>query len=110
MNLCADGRLPNLMIFLKCNKGTFMTNEEIQQKIKTIIVSSLELEDVTENDIDSASPLFGEGLGLDSIDALELGMALKKTFGIEFSKDPAENKKIFKSVKTLADFIEGSMV
>lgn len=82
--------------------------EEIEQKIKDIIVSSLDLEDITPADIETDIPLFGEGLGLDSIDALELGMAIRKTFGVVFSKDPAENKKIFRSVKTLADFVEAS--
>ena len=49
---------------------------------------------------------FGEGLGLDSIDALELGMAIKKAFGVTFSQIPADNKAIFRSVKTLADFVQ----
>ena len=51
-------------------------------------------------------PLFGEGLVLDSIDALELGMAVKKAFGVSFSSNPADNKQIFRSVKTLADYVE----
>ncbi len=76
-----------------------------EQKIKEIIVSSLDLEDVSPNEITDEAPLFGEGLGLDSIDALELGMAIKKAFGISFSKDPAENKKTFYSVKTIADYV-----
>lgn len=85
-----------------------MTREEIENTIKELVVSSLELEDVTPADIETDVPLFGEGLGLDSIDALELGMAVKKRFGVTFSKDPAANKQIFKSVKTLADFIESN--
>lgn len=80
---------------------------EIQDKIKDIIVSSLDLEDITPAEIETEAPLFGEGLGLDSIDALELGMAIKKEFGIVFSKDPAENKKVFYSVKSLAEHIAG---
>lgn len=83
-----------------------MTREEIEQKLKETIVSSLDLEDITPADIETDVPLFGEGLGLDSIDALELGMAVKKAFGISFSADPAENKKIFHSVKTLADHVQ----
>ena len=83
-----------------------MTREEIESKLKDVIVSSLDLEDLTAADIATDAPLFGEGLGLDSIDALELGMAVKKTFGVTFASDPAENKKIFYSVKTLSDFIE----
>lgn len=76
-----------------------------EAKIKEIIVRSLDLEEVEPEAIDTEAPLFGEGLGLDSIDALELGMAIKKEFGIAFSKDPAENKKVFYSVKTIADYI-----
>lgn len=83
-----------------------MTREEIESKLKDVIVSALSLEDVTAGDIRTDDPLFGEGLGLDSIDALELGMAVKKAFGVTFSSNPADNKKIFYSVKTLADFIE----
>ncbi len=83
-----------------------MNTEETEQKLKEIIVSSLDLEDVSPSDIETDAPLFGEGLGLDSIDALELGMAIKREFGISFSKDPADNKRIFHSVKTLAHHIE----
>ena len=82
------------------------TREEIESKLKDVIVSALDLEDLSVADIATDVPLFGEGLGLDSIDALELGMAVKKTFGVTFASDPAENKKIFYSVKTLADFVE----
>ncbi len=83
-----------------------MTREETEQKIKETIVAALDLEDLTPADIQTDAPLFGEGLGLDSIDALELGMAVKKAFGVTFSSDAAENKKIFYSVKTLADHVE----
>lgn len=83
-----------------------MTREEIEVKLKETVVSSLDLEDLTPADIETDVPLFGEGLGLDSIDALELGMAVKKAFGITFSSNPAENKQIFRSVKTLADYVE----
>lgn len=85
-----------------------MATEETIAKIKELVVSSLDLEDVSPSDIETEAPLFGEGLGLDSIDALELGMAVKKAFGITFSKNPADNKQIFYSVKTLADYMEGN--
>ena len=84
-----------------------MNRNEIESKLKEIVVTALDLEDLTPADIETEVPLFGEGLGLDSIDALELGMAVKKHFGITFSSNPADNKKIFYSVKTLADYIEG---
>jgi len=78
---------------------------ELEEKIKELIISSLELEDITADDIKDEEALFGDGLGLDSIDALELGMALKKEFDVTFSKNKDENKKYFYSVKTIADFI-----
>lgn len=83
-----------------------MTREEIETKLKETVVSALELEDLTPADIETDVPLFGEGLGLDSIDAMELGMAVKKAFGVPFSSNPADNKQIFRSVKTLADYVE----
>ncbi len=83
-----------------------MTRTELETKIKETIVSALDLEDLTPADIETAAPLFGDGLGLDSIDALELGMAVKKAFGVTFSSVPAENRAIFHSVSSLADHIE----
>jgi len=80
--------------------------ENLKQKIKELIVSSLELEDIKPENIVDSEPLFGEGLGLDSVDALELGIALKKKFGFKFSTDNAENKKHFASVDALAAYIE----
>ncbi|MDR2597599.1 MAG: phosphopantetheine-binding protein [Treponema sp.] len=80
----------------------------LNQQIKELIINALELEDVKpENIVDSAS-LFGEGLGLDSIDALELGIALKKKFGVKFSAENADNKKHFASVDALAAYIEAA--
>ena len=83
-----------------------MTREEIETKLKETVVSALDLEDLTPADIETDVPLFGEGLGLDSIDAMEHGMAVKKAFGVSFSSNPADNKQIFRSVKTLADYVE----
>ena len=83
-----------------------MTREEIETKLKETVVSALDLEDLTPANIETDVPLFGEGLGLDSIDAMELGMAVKKAFGVSFSSNPADNKQIFRSVKTLADYVE----
>ena len=83
-----------------------MTREEIETKLKETVVSALDLEDLTPADIETDVPLFGEGLGLDSLDAMELGMAVKKAFGVSFSSNPADNKQIFRSVKTLADYVE----
>ena len=81
--------------------------EELIYKLKEEIIDVLNLEGMKPEDIDENAPLFVEGLGLDSIDALELGMAIRKAFGVTFSKDPAVNKKVFASVASLADFIIG---
>ena len=59
--------------------------ETLKKEIKEVIISSLQLEDITPENIVDSEPLFGEGLGLDSIDALELGVALKKKFGVKFT-------------------------
>jgi len=78
---------------------------ELEEQIKNLIIESLELEDITPEDIQDEEPLFNDGLGLDSIDALELGMALKKQYNLNLSKNKEENKKYFYSVKTIADFV-----
>lgn len=82
-----------------------MIDMELEVKIKQLIIDSLELEDITVNDIIDEEPLFNEGLGLDSIDALEIGMALKKKFNLQMSKDKQENQKHFYSVKTIANLV-----
>jgi acyl carrier protein len=83
---------------------------DLKNRIKEVIVESLELEDITPADIVDSAPIFGkneagEGLGLDSIDALELGIAIKENFGVTFSTDKDETKKKFASVDALAEFI-----
>lgn len=85
-----------------------MDKTPLEQELKELIISSLELEDITAGDIDSNEALFVEGLGLDSIDALELGLAIKKKYGITMSSEGEENKKHFASVSALADFILAS--
>lgn len=78
--------------------------EELISDLKEQIIKTLNLEDVTGEDIDNDAPLFGDGLGLDSIDALELIVLLEKRYGIKLS-DPAEGKAIFKSINTMAEYI-----
>jgi len=80
--------------------------DDIKLQIKELIIGALALEDIKAEDIVDSEPLFGEGLGLDSIDALELGVALRKKFGIRFSSENADNKKHFASVDALAAYIE----
>lgn len=67
----------------------------LEKEIKTLIIESLELEDITIDDIKDEEPLFISGLGLDSIDALELGMALKKKYHIDLSETKRKTKNIF---------------
>ncbi|MCF0241107.1 MAG: acyl carrier protein [Treponema sp.] len=83
--------------------------DELKLQIKETIISALQLEDVKPENIVDSEPLFGEGLGLDSIDALELGVALKKKFGVKFSSESAETKKHFASVDALAEYISAEM-
>lgn len=77
----------------------------LNHEIKTLIIETLALEDITPDDIDSTAPLFNEGLGLDSIDALELGLALQKRYGIVLSADSQETRRHFSSVAALAELV-----
>jgi acyl carrier protein len=79
--------------------------EAIEEELKRFIIETLSLEDVKPEDIDPAAPLFVEGLGLDSIDALELGVGLQKRYGIKLSQDAAETKRHFASVQALAALV-----
>lgn len=85
-----------------------MSNTALIEELKSLIIEALNLEDVTPADIETNAPLFNEGLGLDSIDALELGLALKKEYGITISAESEDNKKHFASVAALADFVSAN--
>ena len=78
--------------------------DALKQELKEKIIAVLNLEDVNASDINNTDPLFGEGLGLDSIDALELIVLLDKDYGIKLT-DPKEGKTIFQSIDTMADYI-----
>ena len=80
-------------------------DEGLEADLKKLIVEALVLEDIAPEEIDTDAPLFVEGLGLDSIDALELAMALEERYGVKIEDDPDENRRIFASVKSLADFV-----
>ncbi|NML42577.1 acyl carrier protein [Ramlibacter sp. G-1-2-2] len=82
--------------------------QALEQEIKELIISALSLEDVRPQDIATEAPLFVEGLGLDSIDALELGVALQKRYGVTLSADAAETRQHFASVAALARFVSQS--
>ncbi len=75
-----------------------------------MIIDTLELEDVTTDDIDPQAPLFGEGLGLDSIDALELGLALQKRYGIKLDAEAEDTRSHFASLNALTALVEARRV
>jgi acyl carrier protein len=77
----------------------------LELEIKELIISSLALEDIGAEEIDASAPLFVEGLGLDSIDALELGLALQKRYGVSMSADSEETRRHFASVNALVAFV-----
>lgn len=85
-----------------------MPDHALLQELKELIINALNLEDITPDDIDADAPLFGDGLGLDSIDALELGLALKKQYGITMSAESEDNKKHFASLTALAAYVQAN--
>jgi len=82
-----------------------MTNSNLELELKSFIIDTLDLEDVTPDSIASEGPLFGEGLGLDSVDALELGIALKKRYGIRLDPKAEDTRKHFANVRALAELV-----
>jgi len=82
-----------------------MDSTAVRQEIKALIIDSLVLEDVRVEDIADDMPLFGDGLGLDSIDALELAIAIERHFGVTIEADDQRNKEIFACVNALATHI-----
>lgn len=81
--------------------------EELVLELKKQIIEVLNLEDVQPEDIENDAPLFGSGLGLDSIDALELIVMMEKNYGIKI-KDPSAGKTIFKSINSMAEFVQAN--
>jgi len=87
--------------------GHIAGQTEAQHALASLIVSALQLE-VAPAAIDPAAPMFGEGLGLDSIDALELALAISRAYGFELRSDDERNQRIFASLRTLADHVEAN--
>jgi acyl carrier protein len=79
-----------------------------KEKLKEILIADLNLEELTPEDIDDNAPLFGEGLGLDSLDAVELVVIIQKRFGIEI-KDMEEGRDAFQSIEALSVYIDGRL-
>ena len=78
----------------------------LADELKQMIIDVLALEDISVEDVETDAPLFGDGLGLDSIDALELGLALKKRYSIHLNAEAADTKQHFKSVQSLVALVE----
>ena len=81
------------------------TTDTLEADIKALIVDALALEDIEPAEIETEAPLFVEGLGLDSIDALELAVVLEENYGVKIEDDPEKNQVIFSSVRNLAEFV-----
>ena len=94
---------PILVQFAPCKR--FSKGFNVIDELKALLISELNLEDITPDDIDASAPLFRDGLGLDSIDALELAVVLDKKYGIKIKSSDERNKEIFSSLNALADFI-----
>lgn len=86
------------------------TPDQLIADIKALIVEVLALEDIQPEEIETDAPLFIEGLGLDSIDALELAMGLEEKYGVIITDDPERNEKIFASVATLAELVTAERI
>ncbi|MGZ4996648.1 MAG: phosphopantetheine-binding protein [Methylobacter sp.] len=80
----------------------------MENELKQLIIDTLDMEDISVADIDSQAPLFNDGLGLDSIDALELGLAIRKKYNVKIDAEKEDVVKIFDSVSTLADYIKSA--
>lgn len=83
---------------------------DLEQEIKELIIEALDLEDITPADIHTDEALFDEGLGLDSIDALELGMVLQAKFGVKIDAEDENTREYFRSVANLARFVADNQV
>ena len=83
---------------------------DLSLEVKQMIIDTLELEDITPDDIEPQAPLFGDGLGLDSIDALELGLALQKRYGIKLDAEAEETHAHFASLNSLTALVEARRV
>ena len=82
-----------------------MSRTELEEGIRQVILSSVEVDGLTAADLPSDAPLFGDGVGLDSIDALEIGAALRKKYQVKFKANSDENRVHFRTIASLADFV-----
>ena len=82
------------------------THTSEERELAEMIIAALNLEDVSPEDIDPEAPLFGDGLGLDSIDALEIAMEIAKRYGVQIRAEDEENRRIFSSLRSLPAHIQ----
>ena len=82
-----------------------MKRAELEEQIRQAVLSSVEVDGLTAADLPADAPLFGEGVGLASIDALEIGAALRRKFQVKFKANSDENRRHFRTIASLADFI-----
>jgi acyl carrier protein len=82
-----------------------MKREALEDEIRQVVLSSVEVDGLTAADLAADEPLFGDGIGLDSIDALEIGAALRKKYQVKFKANSDENREHFRSISSLAKFI-----
>lgn len=108
-SLRIDGKVCFLVYFYYYCKydldNEIMKRIDLEDEIRDIILASVDVEGLTAEDLPAQSPLFGEGVGLDSIDALEIGAALRKKYQVKFKTNADENRAHFHSIATLATFI-----
>ena len=95
---------------MNANIATAATQSPLESDVASMIVTTLNLESVKPQEIDPAAPLFGAGLGLDSIDALELALEISKRYGFQLRSDDEDNRRIFASLGNLAAHIEKNRV
>ena len=82
-----------------------MKRVDLEEEIRQVVLSSVEVDGLTAADLPAEAPLFGDGVGLDSIDALEIGAALRRKYQVKFKANSDENREHFRSISTLAAFI-----
>ncbi|MBX2810114.1 MAG: acyl carrier protein [Cellvibrionaceae bacterium] len=86
-----------------------MANQSAAElKMAELLVDALNLEDITPSEIDPEAPLFGEGLGLDSIDALEIALAISQRYGLQMRAEEASTQEAFTTLKSLSAFVEAA--
>ena len=85
-----------------------MKRVDLEEEIRQVVLSSVEVDGLTAADLPADAPLFGDGVGLDSIDALEIGAALRRKYQVKFKANSGENREHFRSISSLAAFIAGN--